>query len=158
MSKQAVNPVYPAKDYGLVRETSESTHYAGDVLNGNFAKSLLNQAFLSDKNIDIIQNAIRYQVWSQTQQMISKQSATELMIVMRSTYLQHGRNLPYDIPQQIQELNDIVVQDRVPKIISNLTQYNAYLHDVNSPLNPIPRAIDTSSTGTKGLRSLTSTF
>lgn len=114
-----------ARDYGLVREKgSGPTHYGHSILTGGaVGESLLNQAFFSEKKIEIIQNALRYQVWAQTKQLISKQSSTELIIVMRSMYYQHGKNFPNDIPHQIQDLNDLVVAELVPIIITNVTQH-----------------------------------
>lgn len=161
LSAQAVSsqiPVYPARDYGLVEENRQKTFYGKEAVTGTFAETLLNQAYFSDKNINIVQNAIRYEVWKQTGQKVSKQSTTELIIVMRSIYFQHGKNLPDDIPEQISDLNELVVQAVIPKILSNLTQYTAYLEKINGPLDPIPRSIDTSTTGLKNNRSVTSTF
>ena len=41
-------------------------------------------------NINIIQDTIRYRVYSNTQQTISRQSENELAIIMRSILLQFG--------------------------------------------------------------------
>ena len=95
----------------------------------------LNYAFFSKKNIDIVQNAIRYQVWERTgrQHVIARQSDTELGIIMRAYYLQYGKNLPTDIPEQVQELNNIVIEYLVPKVIVQINQYVSYLNDISTP-------------------------
>ena len=85
-------------------------------------------SFFSNQNIQIVQNAIRYQVWIQSNKKnhISNQSETEVQKVMRSIYLQYARNLPDKISQQIEELNSKVVNYCVPIIMSNIQQYKQY--------------------------------
>ena len=82
--------------------------YNRHVLTGSVCGNLLNQLFLSDSNIKIIQNAIRYKVYEKFQNgklVISNQDETELVITMRAVYLEYGRNTPDDVKGQIAELN-----------------------------------------------------
>jgi hypothetical protein len=101
----------------------------------------LNYAYFSPQNVKIVQNAIRYEVYKRTndKHVIGEQSNTELSIVMRSVYLQFGKNLPTNIPEQIQELNQAVVELVVPKIIVQIQQYEKYLLDISNPYKIMDR-------------------
>jgi hypothetical protein len=111
----------------------------------------LNYAFFSKSNMDIVQNAIRYQVWQRTgkKHVIARQSDTELGIIMRAYYLQYGKNLPTDIPEQVQELNNIVIEYLVPKIIIQINQYVSYLNDISTPYKIIEYPTNTAIRGEK---------
>ena len=111
----------------------------------------LNYAFFSKANTDIIQNAIRYNVWVRTNKkhIIDRQSDTELSIVMRSFYLQYGKNLDTNIAQQVQELNHLVVEYLVPQIISQILQYEGYLRDISKPYTIMERPAHTAIHGEK---------
>ena len=134
--------------------SSTQTPYHTEALRNLQTKSVLSQSFFSNQNIQIVQNAIRYQVWIQSNKKnnISNQSETEVQIVMRSIYLQYARNLPDKIPQQIEELNSKVVNYCVPIIMSNIQQYKQYRQDVSSL--PVPQAHpqQVSSAGSKTLQ------
>jgi len=122
--------------------------------------NMLNQLYLSAENIEYIQQRIRYEVYMATNQetIIGRQDETELIIIMRSIYFTYGRNLPKDIKGQIKNLNDLVIQDCVPKILSGVQADLRYLLDASS--NPIPLSLpqNMSNTGMKQLPSVTSIF
>ena len=110
--------------------------------------------------MDIIQNNIRYKVYINTEKkhIIDKQSDIELEIVMRSIYLQHSPNLPNQILEQINYLNELVCNWCSEKIIPELYQYIGYLKEIEYMPVPIEHPINISSKGTKTLRSVTTTF
>ena len=64
----------------------------------------LNTLFFSDKNVIIIQNGIRKKVYDDSggKHLIDNQSKRELTIIMRSIYLQYGKNLNCNITKQIE--------------------------------------------------------
>ena len=111
----------------------------------------LNFAFFSKQNIDIIQNALRYQVWVRTSKkhIIERQSDTELGIIMRAYYLQYGKNLPDNVSEQVQELNNMVIEYLVPKILVQVAQYLDYLRDISTPYTIMDRAKNTAIVGEK---------
>lgn len=125
---------------------------------GIFNSTSLNQAFMSQKNMDLLQDQIRNRVYQSTGHLIAKQSDTELQIVMRSIYLQYGKNLPYNIKQQITQLNKLVLQETVPHIISGVEQYLSYLQRASSLPMPLQQPTNMSSAGRKTLPSVTTTF
>ena len=122
-------------------------------IRGIHERTLLNQLYFSEKNIKNVQNKIRYTIFrmSKGQFKIGEQEETKLAIIMRSIYLQYSRNLPTNIKEQIQHLNEIVVDQITPNLLSNVKQYLKYLEDINEPwrLMSLPQA--TTSKGTKVL-------
>ena len=59
---------------------------------------------------------------------------------MRSIYLQYAKHLPNNIEQQIRDLNDLVVKEAVPDIITNVKQYLGYSANIQRLPQPISMA------------------
>jgi len=129
----------------------------------SISQSLTNTAlslnFFSKININKIQSLIIIGVYSNSNNThsISKQDEQELLIIMRSIYLQYGKNLPYNINQQIDELNNRVVTWAVENIITNIDQYISYKKTCSTLPMPLERAQLPSQKGTKSLE-ITRTF
>lgn len=123
-------------------------------------KSLLNQVFFSKANVKLVHDMLRYNVYlkSDKKYIIGPQSNIDLEIAMRSIYLQESRNLPFKITEQVKELNHMVVNNLVPRVLSELQQYLGYLHRVETLPTPISLPKNLSSKGTRLLRSVTTTF
>jgi len=122
-------------------------------IRGIHDRTLLNQLYFSEKNIENVQNKLRFTVYkmSRGQFTIGPQNETELTIVMRSIYLQFSRNLPDKIKEQIGELNKIVVDQLAPNVLSQTKQYLKYLEDSNEPYRLMQRPQNVSSAGSKTL-------
>jgi len=116
------------------------------------SKNDVNSVYFSKENIAALQQGIRYSVFRESQKVISKQNETELMVIMRSIYLQYAKNLPDNILSQIRELNGRVLDYVVPKITVELNQYDTYIRDASGLPVPMDRGQNTSVTGTKFLR------
>lgn len=113
----------------------------------------LNQAFFSDANQRALQNALRYRVYEKTngKHVISDQDTTQLQIVMRSIFLQYALNRNTDIPKQVSDLNERVLEYCVPIVYSNMLQYVGYKRDISHLPEPLPHSINVSSAGSKTL-------
>ena len=135
-----------------------NTMYERSVVKSDHCDNLLNQTFFSKGNINIIQNELRYLVHKEIGKVISSQSETELIIIMRAIFFQHAKNLDTNIPEQISELNSIVIQSILPKILSNVKQYQEYLKNKSQIPLPMDRSINVNNKGIKQLRSVTDTF
>ena len=124
---------------------------ADDAIRGNVAPTPLNQAYFSPANVQIIQNKIRREVYDRSggEFLIDPQSVDELMIVMRAMYLQYCRNMPTQIPEQIAELNQLVADWSVPKIIAEASMHKTYLHDIQNLPVPLAHPIMLTRTGSK---------
>ena len=112
-----------------------------DAMTGNFQDSTLSNAYFSKENIQIIQNAIRAGVYevSNQQYIIDNQNTDTLKIIMRSVFLQSSTNLPNNITQQIEALNDLVIKYCVKQIYSEAQSYINYKRDVSTMYKPIDR-------------------
>ena len=102
---------------------------------------LLSSTFYSKENMDLINKGITLTVFkvSNGEFYIGKQSDKHLMIAMRAIYHEHARHLPYNIKQQIHELNLKVIKSVVPGIITNLQQYIGYVKDASALPDPLAR-------------------
>jgi len=110
---------------------------------GIWNDSELSQTFFSRENIQILQNGIRSGVYhrSNSQYTIGPQDCDSLKIVMRSVFLQHSSNLPYDIPNQINELNKIVLNYCIQQVYSEAQGYMKYISDVSTLAVPIAHPV-----------------
>jgi hypothetical protein len=149
------------KDIKMIdREDEKMNNFQVEALYGIQETSILNNAFFSKKNMDIIQNMIRYNVYEKSDKkyIIDKQSDVELEIVMRSIYLQHSPNLPNKITEQINYLNKLVSDWCVEQIIPEVMQYIGYIKEIEYMPVPIDLPLNLSSKGSRSLRSVTTTF
>ena len=147
-------------EYPLYKQSLPSRSYSSVALRGSACNTQLATMFFSFANIQIIQNAIRYQVWEKSgnQAVIGRQSDDELIVVMRAIFLQYAKHWPYQIPEQIDELNQLVASQVVPTILSEVTGHLIFLKDKFSGLTPLPPPVNVNISGLKTNRSVTSTF
>jgi hypothetical protein len=111
----------------------------------------LSLKFFSKDNINSIQSGIINGVYirSDDNYVIQNQNEQELLIIMRSHYLQYGKNLPNNINYQINELNNMVIAWSVDNIINNIQQYISYKKTCSTLPMPLERAQLPSQKGTK---------
>jgi hypothetical protein len=130
----------------------------------------LSYLFFSERNISSVQNLLRYVVHQQMGQVIDTQSRQELLIVMRAIYLEYA-NHPKSLEsaktqeqknvilkqtvKEVHRLNELVVNETVPKIASQLQQYMDYLRDSSTQPVQINDPINDSIKGQKNYRSTT---
>ena len=103
----------------------------------------LSQAFFSQQNIQLIQNGIRAGVYhiSNGQYTIGPQDCDSLKIVMRSVFLQNSANQPDNIPQQIAQLNNIVLEYCIQQVYSEAQGYMKYINDASTLVVPISHPV-----------------
>jgi len=103
----------------------------------------LSQVFFSQENIQIIQNGIRSGVYKRSngQYVIGDQDCDSIKIIMRSVFLQYSANKPSSIPQQIIELNNIVLNYCVQQVYSEAQGYMKYIDDVSTLAVPIAHPV-----------------
>jgi hypothetical protein len=115
--------------------------------------NVLNKTFFSQKNIDMIQNAIINEIVQKTGYGIGRQSELQLQIIMRSIFLQYGRNDPCNIKQQIIDLDRKVIDYSVDRIIVEISQYLEYKNTINKLPVPMSHPQNLSNAGEKSLSS-----
>ena len=149
------------KDISMIDKRGENMqNFQVEALYGIQETSLLNQLFFCKKNMDTIQDMIRFNVYEKSDKkfIIDRQSDIELEIIMRSIYLQHSPNLPDKIKEQLQYLNNLVSNWCVEQIIPEVQQYNGYIKEIEYMPLPIDLPLNLSSKGSRSLRSVTTTF
>ena len=137
------------KPYDLFKGSSNSQNTNVNIISNIVVPNSLSRTFFSNDNAERIQLQIINAVAQQFQKQISKQSYQELQIIMKSMYLQYGRNLPDDIEGQVVTLNKYVVDECVRIIGPNVLQYNKYIEDITSPIPIMPRSQNVSNKGYK---------
>jgi hypothetical protein len=121
-----------------------STKYSfRDAMTGNWYDTQLSNAFFSVKNIQIIQNGIRSGVYNKSnrQYVIGEQNPDELQIIMRSIFLQYSKNLPDNIPQQINDLNKNVFDYAINQVFGEADGYMKYKRDASTLVVPLTMPI-----------------
>ena len=129
----------PVADNQLLRE---------NVLSGIWQDTPMSQAYFSRANQQILQNGIRYGVYlrSNQQYIVAPVDEDELMIVMRSVYLQHSANLPTNIPEQIEQLNQMVLDYCIENVYSAAQGQLGYIRDASTLVEPIALPVLSSHT------------
>ena len=123
-----------------------------DAMNGNWYNTPLSTTFFSKENINIVQNGIRAGVYQKSngQYLVGLQSYDELKIVMRGVFLQNSKNLPHNIPQQIEALNAIVLEYCIKQVYGEAESYMKYKRDASTLVVPLSNPV-LSSTKSKQL-------
>jgi len=97
---------------------------------------LVKEAFFLRENIEIVQNMIIKNVAKKSNYLIPKQKDEDIILLMNGIYHDYARNLPYNLREQIQELDERVVNFITPWLINEVEAYQKYLIDSNAPLRP----------------------
>lgn len=130
-------------------------------LKGLQAPSELSRLFFSEENIKRIQKKIKRAVLDRTNgkyRLDTDQDVDDIIVCMRSVYIEFGKYQPEQIVRQVKRLNDKVVDETVPSIITNIKQYYGYLADITNPIKPLDRPINVNNAGRRTLPSVTTRF
>jgi hypothetical protein len=121
---------------------NKATSYC-DALQGQWEETSLSQSFFSKENIQIIQNAIRANVYEQSnkQFIIPPPNVDNLKIILRSTFLSFAEFYNENITKQIEYLNDIVIKYCSKELYSASTSYVKYLKDQSTMYEPHKREL-----------------
>tara|TARA_B110000444_G_C18508127_1_gene441015 strand:- start:115 stop:609 length:495 start_codon:yes stop_codon:yes gene_type:complete len=124
-----------------------NTNYLNS-LTGNFERSKLSDLFFSKQNIINIQNLLIDGVYqkSNSQLRIDKQPEDNIVMVMRSMYLQYSKNLDTKLNEQVNELNNYVLNFCIPKVYSEAVAYLKYKQDASTMHMPMSAPIYSSKT------------
>lgn len=112
-----------------------------DALTGNSYNTQLSDLYFSKENVQIIQNAIRAGVYKRSngEHIISNQNLDTIHIIMRSIFLQNSKNLPNNITEQIKDLNELVIEEIVPKLLGEIEGYLIYRKDISEIPEPLQK-------------------
>lgn len=150
------------KDYKLIQEDPTKCYndIANDIVKNIQETNPLAQAFFSRDNINHLQSLIIQIIYrrSRGQWIISRQNDNELVVVMRSLYLQKAQHIENDVVGEVADLNKQVLLDVVPKISSKIEQYLGYQRDRSATYDPFTRGELASNAGTKITKGFSSLF
>jgi hypothetical protein len=124
---------------------SGGDNYYKTAMTGNWSNNPLSSTFFSKENIQIVQNGIRAGVQNKSNGrfLIAEQDEDTLKMIMRSIYLQHAKNLPNHISEQVQELNQLVFDYAVPQVLGEAIGYVKYKNDSSMMYNVMDRPAST---------------
>lgn len=128
--------------------------------NKDYQGYILEELYFSESNIEIIQKQLVLSIFNKTNRkyLIPFQNYKSILTVMKFIFNDQAKHLPYDITDQIKELNLKVIKELTPMIIKNIDSKMKYLDDINSPppVNDLP--LNVNSAGNKTLPSISYTF
>jgi Family of unknown function (DUF5761) len=103
----------------------------------------LARAFFGDVNVRHLDAQIRYRVNRETGSVVSSQIGDDLLLVMRSVYLQYGdATTTKEIPLHVRELDEMVMDYAVPNIVTNLRHHLTYLRERDQGERRAPHPMD----------------
>jgi hypothetical protein len=116
-----------------------------EALTGQWENNLLSCTFFSDGNIQSLQNQLIKGVYERSNGSfkIGEQDCDELKVIMRAIYLEHSKNLPTRIEDQINNLNKLVLNFAIDQVYKSAVSYMKYIRDVSILPDPLPHSIST---------------
>jgi len=109
-------------------------------IEGITEENVISNLFLSEKNINLIHLKIINSIRRKYNYNISKQSKNDLLIIMRSIFLNNCTNNfsnKNEVKNELNRLNNIVIEYSTNNIIKNIKSYELYLDKINNNLVPI---------------------
>jgi hypothetical protein len=146
---------YKYSDYSLYapEETQVDLrfHNRSDVLGNIVESSPLSKLFFSSNNIKHLKYLLAKFIKQKTNYAINPeyQSDNELLIVMRSIFLQNAENRSDEIGKQCIDLNYLVLEDLYPRTVSKIQHYLCYVREHGSRPLPHEYPKNMSNKGTK---------
>jgi hypothetical protein len=144
-----LGPNESSKPYDLYKNSTNFQDTNVNIISNIVVPNALSRTFFSNDNVERLQRQVVNEVYNKSQKQIGKQSYSELQIIMKSIYLQYGKNLNTDIEGQVITLNKYVVDECARIIVPNILQYNKYIEDITSPIPVMPRSQNVSNKGYK---------
>ena len=126
------------RSYDLFYGAGQQQPLNTSIITNQIEPNKLTAAYFSKKNLDYIQQQIITGVKTQFQKDITRQSDTQVQIVMRSIYFQFGKNNNQPLQTQLDDLNNLVIAECIRIIGPNIMQYEGYIRDVTNPIPTVP--------------------
>lgn len=171
---QDIPNLQPPSKYNITKDDDTLPSTSTNSLFKNlYGETLLTKLFFSRQNIHNIQSILKLLVYKETREVIDRQSNSELLIVMRSVFLEYSAHPPlidesmsdkrkaqlYNMyTKEVTRLNEIVVNAIVPKLVSQMLQYLGYLKDASEQPYQMELPKSNSITGERRYRSATQVF
>jgi len=109
----------------------------------------LNTLFFSEFNMNILQRGIRQTFKNNSGIAIDYQNPDDLYSIMRVVFINNSGDHYSNINEQVKLMNSRVIQTAISQIQTGVSQYIAYVNDIDTISNPMSRPINTSTVGKK---------
>lgn len=153
-----------------VDDTALSKSNTQHLFKNLYGETLLTRLFFSSSNVNNLQKVIRFIIHRETGESIDNQSNNELLIIMRSLFLEYSAHptlvdermskeektkLYNKYTEEVKRLNEIVINTVVPKVMSQMQQYLDYLRDASQQPYQMNSPTNTNIAGERRYRSVT---
>lgn len=134
---------HPKTNYNPLNETNEA-------IKNLSCNSELSKIFFSDTNIKRVQRLLKKEIFNRSNgkyKMEVDQDEKELVYVMRAIYIEFAKFIPNQIVRQVKILNNKVIEQIMPSVISSIKHKEGYLKRINNPVIPIQLPINVNNAG-----------
>ena len=157
-NNMTIQDIYRTPFLFLNDHKNDYKNMAPVAIEGIQSEGEMSKLFFSDENFKRIQKMIKKEVFVKTKgefKLDVDQDQKDLFLTMRAIYLENARFLPGQIVRQVKKLNQKVVDESIPGILTNIRQWYGYQKEINQPLKPIPRPMNVNNRGRLTLPSTT---
>jgi hypothetical protein len=118
---------------------NKSTGYYTALSGNDWEENVLSRVFFSAENMQIIQNGLRAGVYNRSNHeiVIPPQNVDQLRIIMRSIYFQFAEHRLKNVKGEVERLNNLVLDEVVPKVYGEAVGYLKYMQDQSSLVVPM---------------------
>ena len=109
----------------------------------------LNTLFFSEFNQNLLQRGIRQAFKNKTGIAIDRQNPDDLYSLMRVVFISNSGDHYSRVNEQVKFMNERVIETAVSQIQTGVSQYMAYIQDIETLSVPLDQPINTSTTGKK---------
>ena len=109
----------------------------------------LNTLFFSEFNRDLLQRGIRQAFKNKTGIAIDRQNPDDLYSIMRVVFINNSGDHYSRVNEQVKMMNERVIETALGQIQTGVSQYMAYVKDIDTIAIPLDQPINTSTYGKK---------
>ena len=109
----------------------------------------LNTLFFSDFNKNLLQRGIRQAFKNKTGIAIDRQNPDDLYSIMRVVFINNSGDHHSRVNEQVKMMNGRVIETALGQIQTGVSQYMAYVQDIDTISVPLDQPINTSTVGKK---------
>jgi hypothetical protein len=109
----------------------------------------LNTLFFSEFNQNLLQRGIRQSFKNKTGIAIDRQNPSDLYSMMRVVFINNAGDHHARVNEQVKFMNTRVIEAALGQIQTGVSQYMAYVQDIDTISVPLDQPINTSTVGKK---------
>ena len=109
----------------------------------------LNTLFFSEFNQNLLQRGIRQAFKNKTGIAIDRQNSDDLYGIMRVVFINNSGDHYTDVNEQVRTMNARVIETALSQIKTGVSQYMAYVREIDTISTPLDLPKNTSTYGNK---------